>query len=426
MKKFKHKYHQVKAIGQLTKILRRAILPIIIWSCFVIIGITITIYLILQTIVVSQMWGDVALQSEIVMDDFIELRYQRLSERTELKHVPQPVLPQPVPPPPNMDRMKREGCVTDGLLSGYGDEKHNITMINRLPCYYLHRSIETWLDAPNWEKINKIKSGITRGPVIYNMFIAEAIHTQEKYRDTVKDKKFNFKKMCKSGSNDRWGPRSCVPTLQKASYRRYVTQIMKEAIDNDIQSFLFGQVYMQDARTLKNSHLPEIIAEVRTYAAARGMSIVIGAQTNNITDSGYLQMFDFIEGGVGVNSDGFIEQNACFSRWYKNPGDWCWALLWHDDYRSIARNVFVHLDWSGRHGDDMATFVSMDSVTRAATLRRLYNFFINDNIGFMLPVMTALPAEHDGCYGNRPRYYSADNRYKCQDEDVIASILTNE
>ncbi len=387
-------------------------------------GVT-TWWLLEQIAQMEVQWEQTLEAVEDVADDFIGLHYQKMTERTELSAVMQVLPPRPVPPAPDMVRMKSEGCVADGLLSGYGDEKENIKLINRLPCYYLHRSIETWLSAPNWDEVNKLKSQITRGPVIYNMFIAEAINTRQKYRDTVEDKRFKFKKMCKSGSNDQWGPRSCVPTLQKASYRRYVTQIMKEAIDNGIQSFMFGQVYMQDARTFKNSRLPKILTQVRAYAAAQGMKIVIGAQTNNISDPKYLQMFDFIEGGVGIDTNGMIEQNACFSRWYKEAGDWCWALLWHDAYRLKARNVFVHLDWSGRHGDDMATFVRMDRRGRASTLWRLHNFFTSQDIGFMLPVMTALPAKHPGCYGNRSRYYNASNRYKCQDENVIADILTN-
>ncbi len=320
--------------------------------------------------------------------------------------------------------MKRQGCVADGFLSGYGNEEKNVALINRLNCYYLHRAVQTWLKPPNWERVNKIRRDITRPKIVYGMFIAEAINTRAKYRDTLNDRRFKFKKMCKPGTDDYWGPRTCVPSLKKAEYRRYVLQIMKEAIDNDIQSFLFGQVEMQDARSYEKSRLPEILSEIRAYAAEKGRRIVIGAQTNTITDERYLQMFDYIEGGVGLNADGTIEDGPCYSR-YLREKNWCWALLWHDRYRSKARNVFVHLDWNGDVSDDMGTFTAFPKSKRTRVLRDLHKFFTDRGIGFMLPVFTALPAEHKGCYGNRPRYYSADNSFKCRDEDTIREILTN-
>ncbi len=332
----------------------------------------------------------------------------------------------PTAPLPKIDtaRMKRQGCVTDGLLSGYGDEEKNVELINRLPCYYLHRAVETWLEAPNWYKINRIRSYIVRKPILYGMFIAEAVNTKEHYINTQTGKRFRFKKMCKPGTNGRWGKNTCVPDFDRREYRAYITQIMKEAIDNDIQVFLIGQVQIQDARRVEQSDIEDVLAAVRKYAAQKGVDIAIGAQTNDATDKDYLRLFDFIEGGVGLHPDGSIEDGPCFSR-YLREHNWCWALLWHEKYTKKARNVFVHLDWSGMHDDDMMTFVSMDRDMRAYVLKKLYTFYTRQDIGFLLPVFTALPHEHDGCYGNRKRYYSADNAYSCKDEDVIKSILTN-
>ena len=88
------------------------------------------------------------------------------------------VFPIAPPPAPDMRRMKRQGCVTDGLLSGYGDEKRNAKLVNSLPCYYLHRAVETWLDTPNWVQVEDIKADITRTPIVYGMFIAEALDTK--------------------------------------------------------------------------------------------------------------------------------------------------------------------------------------------------------------------------------------------------------
>lgn len=332
------------------------------------------------------------------------------------------LFPTTPPPPPDIERMTWQGCVADGFLSGYGNEGRNIELINRLPCYYLHRAVETWLSPPNWEKVDKIRREVTRTPVLYGMFIAEAVDMRAKYWDLDRREWLSFKKMCKDGSDGRWGNRTCVPTTDKKEYRRYLVRVMKDAIDHDIQSFLFGQVYLQDARTYKDSHLPDILEEVRDYARQRGTEVVIGAQTNAITDKKYLHLFDYVEGGTGLKPDGTVEDGACFSR-YQQQG-WCWALLWDETYRAKAPKVLIHLDWSGMENDDMATFVEMPQEQRGRVLRYLYKFFHTQGVGFLLPVFTALPNDHDGCHGSKERYYSADDQYSCDDENAIADILT--
>ncbi len=333
-------------------------------------------------------------------------------------------LPEARLPDVDMERMKKQGCVTDGFLSGYGNEERNTKLINRLPCYYLHRAVETWLDVPNWEEVEKIKSGIVRRPVLYGMFIAEAIDRKAQYMNSETGEYFEFKKMCKPGTQGRWGEGTCVPDFDKKEYRKYVTQIMKEAIDHEIQVFLIGQAQVQDARRRESSDITDVLKDVRAYAAKRQVDIVIGAQTNDTTDKDYLRLFDFIEGGVGLHPDGSIEDGPCFSR-YLEQNNWCWALLWHDKYIKKARNVFIHLDWSGMRDDDMATFTVMDERKRADVLKALHAFYTKKGIGFLLPVFTALPYNHDGCFGNKERYYSADKKYSCKDESVISDILTN-
>ena len=170
--------------------------------------------------------------------------------------------------------------------------------------------------------------------------------------------------------------------------------------------------------------MPEVIAEMREYAEFRGMKIFIGAQTNDIQDERYLRMFDFIEGGVGINQDGWVEEGSCFSRWWKQPGDWCWALLWHPEYASKANNVLVHLDWSGKIGDDMSRFVRMGKNEREETLGRLHQYFGDKRIGFLMPVMARLHRDNGGCYGGDKHFYSASRKYSCQDEDAINRILS--
>ena len=331
-------------------------------------------------------------------------------------------LPQATTLPIDRERMRRQGCVTDGFLSGYGNELRNSKLINRLSCYYLHRAVETWLSVPDWSVVDEIKSSVTRHPIVYGMFIAEAIDEDAVYRNTISGKRFHFKKMCKPGTQDRWGKDTCVPDFDRKEYRTYVTQIMKEAIDHDIQVFLIGQVQVQDAKRREDSDIKSVLDDVRAYAKEYDVDIMIGAQTNDSTDKDYLRLFDFIEGGVGIDSTGAIEDGPCFSRYLRQ--NWCWALLWHEKYSKKARAVFVHLDWSGAQDDDMAIFVRMDRALRAQTLRNLHETFLKKNMGFLLPVFTALPNRHGGCYGNKERYYSPDRKYGCDDESVIEDILT--
>lgn len=334
-----------------------------------------------------------------------------------------PILPPP--PDPKMELIKTRGCVADGLLNGYGgDEKSSAAMINRSQCYYLHRALETWLEPPDFDRAYKLQKEITKPNTVYGMFIAEAIDTKAEYANPIEDRKFDFKEMCRKGSKNFWGEHTCKPSLESAEYRKYVEYITERAMDLGVQVFLFGQVFYQDASDLDRTRMPEVIAEMREYAEFRGMKIFIGAQTNDIQDERYLRMFDFIEGGVGINQDGWVEEGSCFSRWWKQPGDWCWALLWHPEYASKANNVLVHLDWSGKIGDDMSRFVRMGKNEREETLGRLHQYFGDKRIGFLMPVMARLHRDNGGCYGGDKHFYSASRKYSCQDEDAINRILS--
>lgn len=330
----------------------------------------------------------------------------------------------PPPPPASIARMKSEGCVADGFLSGYGgDINSSIALVNRSQCYYLHRALETWLEPPDFELAREIQEKITKPNTVYGMFIAEAIDRRADYRYPAEDRNFDFDKMCREGSRNFWGEHSCKPSLEKEEYRKYVRYITEEAMNMGIQSFMFGQVFYQDAGDLKKTVMPEVIAEMREYAKFRGMEIVIGAQTNDITDEGYLRLFDYIEGGVGLQGDGSVEEGPCFSRWWKKPGDWCWALLWHQEFASKANNVFLHLDWSGKVGDDMSTFTRMEKETREKTLERLHKRFDTGNTGFLLPLLATLHEDNNGCHGPKDRFYSASRKYTCQDEEVVNRVI---
>ena len=85
--------------------------------------------------------------------------------------------------------------------------------------------------------------------------------------------------------------------------------------------------------------------------------------------------------------------------------------------------MLIHLDWSGKKGDDMSTFARMNKKKRAKVLEQLYNEFTEQGHGFLMPFMTALPQNNGGCYGEKERYYSANRKYSCDDEEAINEIL---
>lgn len=328
----------------------------------------------------------------------------------------------PPPPPPDMKRMKSNGCIVDGLLNGYVDGTGGLLkMINRSKCYYLHRSIETWLQAPDFEEIKKNMAQIEKKDIVYGMFIAEAISTKTEYYYEAGERELDFDKMCRPGSKNDWGEHTCKPSLAKKEYQRYVLDITRRAMDSGVQSFMFGQVFYQDY--ISDPSIGIVLEKMRKYASLKGMEIVIGAQTNDIEDESYLRQFDFIEGGVGLSHDGEIENGPCYSRWWKKEGDWCWALLWHERFKNKANNVFAHLDWSGKVGDDMSTFSLMTKEERAEALGYLDNYFAQKDVGFLMPMAAVLPKENGGCHGKSKNFYSADNKYSCDDEDVINELL---
>lgn len=325
----------------------------------------------------------------------------------------------PKPAPVSMERLKTQGCVTDGLLSEYNPETENfIALINRSNCYYMHRAIETWLKPPDFQTIDFEMSQITKKDVVYGMFIAEAISTKaDYYYSDDYQKKFDFKAMCREGTENAWGEHSCKPDFSKKEYREYLEYTTHKAIDLGVQSFTFGQIYWQEWSGV--NYTKKIIKDMRDYAKKTGIDIVIGAQTGDNTDPEYLALFDYIEGGVGLHADGSVEEGPC----YDHRGG-CWALLWNKTFSSKAKNVLLHLDWTGIKSDDLDTFARMDQEERARTLQDLYLKFTSQNMGFLMPYFGVLDTENGGCHGPKKRFYSPDKAYSCKDEKIISDILS--
>jgi hypothetical protein len=323
--------------------------------------------------------------------------------------------------PFSMNELKTKGCVADGLLSGYGGATDkSVALINRSNCIYLHRALESWGNPPNFKFAEKTMEKITKTKVVYGMFLAEDIRKNANLYFPDKDRDFKFGDMCRGHTDNRWGEHTCIPSFEKEEYRQYIQYVTRRAMDMGIQSFMFGQIYLQDtADDIDHSKMYEIVQDMRDYAKSIGLQIVIGAQTNNIRNEKYLKTFDYIEGGVGIDSQGNIENGPCWSK-----KESCWGLLWHPDFSGKANNVFLHLDWSGLLYDDMSTFARMDQDTRARTLKNLYTTFTQKNMGFMMPMLAILNKTNSGCYGPKKSFYSPDNKYSCKDENIIDSIMT--
>lgn len=323
----------------------------------------------------------------------------------------------PKPKPVSMDRLKKQGCVTDGLLSEYNpDREEYISLVNRSNCYYLHRAVETWLTPPDFETIEYVMGRMTLKDPVYGMFIAEALKTNAHYAFPEENREFDFDKMCQAGSENVWGEHSCKPDFGSGEYRSYLKYITERSIDLGIQSFMFGQIYFQEGEG--RDKVDDFIRAMRSYAKKKGVNIIIGAQTGKITDPGYISLFDYIEGGVGIDENGSLPSGPCLGRW-----GGCWALLWHENYSRSAKNVLLHLDWTGIKTDDLDIFARMDKETRARTLQKLHQYFISRNMGFLLPFFGVLDKENGGCYGPKKRFYSPDNKYSCDDEGAINQIL---
>ena len=324
----------------------------------------------------------------------------------------------PKPNPVDMNRLKKQGCVVDGLLSEYNpDNDKFVDLINRSNCYYLHRAIETWLTPPDFTTADYVMGQITKKDLVYGMFIAEAIDYRDEYYKNESGREFDFKAMCRKGSENAWGEHTCKPSFRSKEYRDYIEYITHKAIDLGVQSFTFGQIYMQESGD--KDYAPQILNDIRDYAKKQGVDVIIGAQTGAITDPEYLKLFDYIEGGVGIDSDGNVEDGPCLSR-----KESCWALLWHENFSSKAKNVLLHLDWSGVMYDDLDIFARMSTEKRAQTLENLYQKFTAQNMGFMMPFFGVMDNNNGGCRGPKKKFYSPDNAYSCKDENVINAILS--
>lgn len=319
-----------------------------------------------------------------------------------------------------MDTMKNHGCVWDGLLNDTASTTAaDIALLNRSQCKYAWRALESWQWPPDFTQALMTLGKITKTDIVYGMNIAEDLPTNVKYWYPDEVRYFDFPSMCRTGSVGFWGPHTCKPTLESPEYRKYLTYIMKRAVDTGVQEFLIGQVYYID--TVSATKLPPVIADVRAYAQQQNKQIIVGAQTNDITDAAYLAQFDYIEGGVGQDAQGNIEEGPCASKMSSNS--FCWGLLWNPRYASHAQNVVIALDWTGLAIDDTNMFSHMSTAQRAAFLLKARDYFRAKGVGFLMPFRVPIMQGGGGCHGASLRYYTPDDEYGCPDEAAVNALL---
>lgn len=353
-----------------------------------------------------------------------------------------------------IESAKTNGCLLSGLLDGAGDD-HNvqahlddefIPMLGRSRCLFLNRSVETWAKPPNFAKIRaniqRIKTATGKN-YIYEIMLAEAIPAAYKSEFGPDYSQFDFSAMCADQQPVDYGrPQNCIPSVDNPEYRRYLEYITQQAIDSGIQSFLFGQVYFQDPNWSSQPLISQVIQPIRDYAAGKNVSIIIGGQTNHITNPVYLQNFDYIQGGIFFDDSGTINfDSQCKNNTTPNPNGnpwWdCAAHLWHDTYRNSAKNVLITLDHESTLDDDIHRFARLSKSERTALLSQLYSYMKSKNAGFVMPFLVNLSSNlrGDECYGLYPWIYSAANSggsergnlnpraYSCQDEDAMNQLL---
>lgn len=323
-----------------------------------------------------------------------------------------------------MATIRNKGCIADGFLSGYGGDPARLAaLLNRSQCLHLHRAIETWLAPPDFKQADRARRLIDKPGMTYGMFVAEAIPTEGTYQDPLTGRTLEFGKMCRPGSQGMWGEKTCKANFASPEYRAYVRSITRQGIDWGIQNILIGQIYFQDNPGLRNPIAPAIVKEIRDYAAEKGKTVVVGAQTGDIDDEKYLKLFDYIEGGMGIDPKGQIETGPCFSYRAKQNKNWCWPLMWHPRFADRAHNVLLHFDWSGLVDDDMSIYARMDRATRAKTILELKRRFTNEKFGFLVPYQAVVYRNNGGCHGPSPEFYTPDNNYSCRDENLMDQAL---
>lgn len=357
-----------------------------------------------------------------------------------------------------IEELKTNGCMWAGLVDAHPDIHLpselpiQINTLKRSNCKHLFRAIDTWDHAPNFVSIRNTIRSIreqTGRDFIYNMSIGEHINPSVMgtytYLENGVEKTFNFQDMCSTVLPGNTS--GCIPSFRQPEYLRYVKYIMRQAIDIGVHEFIFGNINKQeDINTTMDSSTvfvaPEILQEIRAYAASKNVSILIGMQGVITFPSSYVSLFDFVVAPLYQYTDGSFGDEACSARNRdfadndeNNPNlIYCSGIAWWNNamYLAKANNVIVELDWFSATYDDVHIFTRMNDATKTKLLTDAYGYFKNHQsgkLGFLMPFMMPIGGQSlgDECYGPHPYSYAASQEYThsraCKDEDIISSIL---
>jgi hypothetical protein len=331
-----------------------------------------------------------------------------------------------------MYRVKNKSCLAQGILwetlylDGDIEARQNYNaLIACSECQHLAMAINTWNLPPNWDTVAsnmaKLKPGLS-----YELYIAETVNKSRIYWYPDQNRNFNFAAMCPKPKETHLGVQdTCTPSVTMPEFRNYVLFLTREALRRGVQSFRIGILSDMD----KTMQFGGLAAAMRQVAASERKAIVIGGQTNDITNQAYLGNFDFIIGGIYLNRDGTLDSGPCEDSRDWNPakgawGAYCQALMWHPNYASkVNNNVVLELDIYGQD-DDLHRFVGLSQKTRAAFLTDRYRSFTRMGMGFSLPLRQILAGGSSGqCYGYNQYVYSPNLEYTCKEEEVINPLL---
>jgi hypothetical protein len=242
-----------------------------------------------------------------------------------------------------------------------------VSLIARSNCNYLGRAISTWESPPNFpaiaanmaafqQQMSQLQqSSSVPQTYVFGEYVAERVSLTASYYYDWENRYFDFSQMC--GAAPAPGAVECMASYNQPEYVKYVTFMITKSIDLGLQVYLFGDATNTDSRgTVTSSNLVKVMNQMRSYAAAKGMSVLFIAQ-NPSTFGGpaYVNTFDLIQGGAYINDNGTIPDTPIVSN--KGAGNSAPPRLWMvtnkqgQPYYNFQKLV-IEYDWFSHPLDD--------------------------------------------------------------------------
>jgi hypothetical protein len=168
------------------------------------------------------------------------------------------------------------------------------------------------------------------------------------------------------------GDTDCLASFHQAEYVNYVTDMITKSIDLGLQVYLFGDTSNTDSQsTMRSSNLVKVMAQMRTYAVSKGVSVLfIGQNPSTFGGQSYVDSFDLIQGGAYINANGSIPDTSLVSN--KGAGNHAPPRLWlvtnaqGQPYYNFQKLV-IEYDWFSHPLDDSSEMACL-SIQSAAYL----------------------------------------------------------